>query len=158
MAAACRRMAVDPKLLEQSDYDLPLDPNFDLGVGDWLRILSEEDEENPGRAKSADLPKKQKLSLSLKKKRQPLKEVGSNSGRFASPYEPLVERSTTESPPALSTACSSTAEIPSVALSKACSSTGMPPVVPSTQLPQQQIPTKMAFSGLNNCTFNFYKM
>ena len=29
MAAACRRMAVDPKLLEQIDYDLPLDPNFD---------------------------------------------------------------------------------------------------------------------------------
>ena len=93
MAAACRRMAVDPKLLEQMDYDLPLDPNFDLGVGDWLRSSSEEDEENPGRAKSADLlPKKRKLSLSVKKKRQPLKEVsGSNSGRFASPYEPLVE-------------------------------------------------------------------
>ena len=80
MAAACRRMAVDPKLLEQIDYDLPLDPNFDLGVGDWLRSSSEEDEENPGRAKSADLPKKRKLSLSLKKKRQPLKEVGFNSG------------------------------------------------------------------------------
>ena len=92
MAAACRRMAVDPKLLEQIDYDLPLDPNFDLGVGDWLRSSSEEDEENPGRAKSADLlPKKRKLSLSVKKKRQPLKEVGSNSGRYASPYEPLVE-------------------------------------------------------------------
>ena len=44
MAAACRRMAVDPKLLEQIDYDLPLDPNFDLGVGDWLRSSSEEDE------------------------------------------------------------------------------------------------------------------
>ena len=44
MAAACRRMAVDPKLLDQIDYDLPLDPNFDLGVGDWLRSLSEEDE------------------------------------------------------------------------------------------------------------------
>ena len=71
-------------------------------------------------------------------------------------YEPLVA---TETPPALSTACSSTAEIPSVALSKACNSTtGMPPVVPSTPLPQQQIPPKMAFSGLNNCTFNFYKM
>ena len=91
MAAACRRKAVDPKLLEQIDYDLPLYPNFDLGVGDWLRSSSEEDEENPGRAKSADLPKKRKLSLSVKKKRQPLKEVGSNSGRFASPYEPLVE-------------------------------------------------------------------
>ena len=59
-------------------------------------------------------------------------------------YEPLVERSTTETPPALSKACSST--------------TGMPPVVPSTPLPQQQIPPKMAFSGLNNYTFNFYKM
>ena len=48
MAAACRRtscrMAVDPKLLERIDYDLPLDPNFDLGVGDWLRSSSEEDE------------------------------------------------------------------------------------------------------------------
>ena len=50
MAAACRRMAADPKLLEEIDYDLPLDPNFDLGVGNWLRSSSEEDEENPGRA------------------------------------------------------------------------------------------------------------
>ena len=84
---------IDPKLLAQLDnLETQYNPAFDLGFDEWLATQSEEQVNGPSAEQNGSSvtngiqppPKKPKLSLSLKKKREPLKTI-TNTGRFASP-------------------------------------------------------------------------
>ena len=90
-------LVIDPKLLAQlENLESQCNPDFDLGFDEWLatqntgvfeeQLNSLSAEENCSSVTDGiqPQPKKPKLSLSLKKKRQPLKQV-TNTGRFASP-------------------------------------------------------------------------